>query len=211
VDWLNHFGCKYVVHGDDVTTDAAGGDTYRDVKAAGRFKIVKRTPDISTTDIVGRMLLYTKQHHIKDLPQLLKDRPDMMDRVKMYATDETGLNIGSSVWNWEGKVEGQVKRDICREFVKGRDPIKGQRVVYVDGGFDLFSSGQIEFLRVVVELEKKTYPDLPPPFLIAGVHDDATINLHKGLNYPIMSMYERGLCVLQCRVSFPAMSCIQFT
>jgi ethanolamine-phosphate cytidylyltransferase len=31
------------------------------------------------------------------------------------------------------------------------------------------------------------------------VHDDETINHWKGVNYPIMNIYERGLCVLQCK------------
>jgi glycerol-3-phosphate cytidylyltransferase-like family protein len=57
LDWITHYGAKYVVHGDDITSDAGGEDCYRYVKAAGRFKVVKRTPGISTTDLVGRMLL----------------------------------------------------------------------------------------------------------------------------------------------------------
>jgi ethanolamine-phosphate cytidylyltransferase len=32
------------------------------------------------------------------------------------------------------------------------------------------------------------------------VHDDEVINHWKGVNYPIMNIYERGLCVLQCKV-----------
>ena len=66
-------------------------------------------------------------------------------------------------------------------------------MVYVDGGFDLFSSGQIEFLRRVDEEEKGE------AYVVAGVHDDEVINHWKGLNYPIMNIFERGLCVLQCR------------
>lgn len=34
---------------------------------------------------------------------------------------------------------------------------------------------------------------------MAGVHNDEVINHWKGLNYPIMNIFERGLCVLQCR------------
>jgi ethanolamine-phosphate cytidylyltransferase len=33
-------------------------------------------------------------------------------------------------------------------------------------------------------------------FLIVGVHDDQTVNFHKGSNYPIMNLYERVLNVL---------------
>ena len=42
--------------------------------------------------------------------------------------------------------------------------------------------------------------DYPPAFVVAGVHNDEEINRFSGVNYPIMNIYERGLCVLQCKV-----------
>lgn len=64
---MDDYGCKYVVHGDDITTDADGNDTYRIVKEDGRFIVVKRTPNISTTDLVGRMLSTSTTHHIPSI------------------------------------------------------------------------------------------------------------------------------------------------
>ena len=93
------------------------------------------------------------------------------------------------------------------QLFEGPTPKPDQRVVYVDGGFDLFSSGHIEFLRLVVEVEEKKAAekgwnkDYSPVYVVAGVHDDEVINHWKGVNYPIMNIFERGLCVLQCRVS----------
>lgn len=40
-----------------------GKDTYEEVKRAGRYRECKRTQGVSTTDLVGRMLLMTKAHH----------------------------------------------------------------------------------------------------------------------------------------------------
>jgi ethanolamine-phosphate cytidylyltransferase len=37
--------------------------------------------------------------------------------------------------------------------------------------------------------------------LIVGIHDDQTVNFHKGSNFPIMNLHERVLCVLSCKVS----------
>ena len=71
LSFISHFGCKYVVHGDDITSDSSGEDCYRFVKAAGRFKVVKRTPSISTTDLVGRMLLCTRTHFIRSLERTI--------------------------------------------------------------------------------------------------------------------------------------------
>ncbi|KAI1250897.1 hypothetical protein MGN70_007958 [Eutypa lata] len=239
LSFISHFGCKYVVHGDDITSDSSGEDCYRFVKAAGRFKVVKRTPSISTTDLVGRMLLCTRTHFIKSLEKTLAGDEgegtaterlargtDMTERLRLYATDESGKNPGADVWFWSAsevaaaEVKAAAARDEAGSFrplLKGKGPKPGQRVVYVDGGFDLFSSGHIEFLRQVAKTEEKLAreqgwydqqnvdersgkgDDYGPVFVVAGVHDDQVINRWKGVNYPIMNIYERGLCVLQCR------------
>ncbi|KAI9671701.1 MAG: hypothetical protein M1831_003229 [Alyxoria varia] len=236
--WITHYGCQYVVHGDDITSDSDGQDCYRYVKTAGRFKVVKRTPGISTTDLVGRMLLCTKTHFIRSLKGMLegKEGPNdeierkglaeaMNGRLRAYASDESGLRPGVDVLFWHA--DHQEKGASAAEdaaggtfsrYFKGKDPKPGQRIVYVDGGFDLFSSGHIEFLRSVVRVEeekarkdgwyedgarrarvKECGCDYGRAFVVAGVHDDEVINRWKGLNYPIMNVYERGLCVLQCK------------
>jgi len=216
------------VHGDDITSDSSGQDCYRFVKEAGRFLVVKRTPGISTTDLVGRMLLCTRNHFIKSLPRLLSGEEgsgtraerialggEMSLRIRDYATDESGLKSGAKVFSWTSSQE--VSKDEASEtggnfkvMVDGKEPRQDQRIVYVDGGFDLFSSGHIEFLRQVVKAEdaiarssgwydgpRKNYA---PAFVVVGVHDDEIINHWKGVNYPIMNIFERGLCVIQCRV-----------
>lgn len=238
--YISHYGCRYVVHGDDITSDSDGNDCYRFVKEAGRFKVVKRSPGISTTDLVGRMLLCTKTHFIKSLKKTLAGQEGMgteeerkaqseamLERFKLYATDETAKNPGVDVWFWNsetpeklGSSEGD--RGSYESFLKGPGPKPGQRVVYVDGGFDLFSSGHIAFLCKVLEEEDKLAQeagwfseeatekrrsanggkDYGPAYVVAGVHEDRVINEWKGVNYPIMNIYERGLCVLQCKVSF---------
>jgi ethanolamine-phosphate cytidylyltransferase len=240
--WISHYGCKYVVHGDDITSDSSGEDCYRYVKAAGRFKVVKRTPSISTTDLVGRMLLCTRTHFIKSLSKLLAgdegsgtaeerkaEGTAMTERMRLYATDQTGLHPGASIWFWTASMEAREdhtaeEKGVFSSLSQGSQPKPGQRVVYVDGGFDLFSSGHIEFLRQVIKAEEKIGQDegwyskeaaqervgkgedYGPVFVVAGVHDDEVINHWKGVNYPIMNIYERGLCVLQCKVSIPVPS-----
>ena len=267
--WITHYGCQYVVHGDDITSDSDGKDCYRYVKAAGRFKVVKRTPGISTTDLVGRMLLCTKSHFIPSLEKRLsgdegpgdeaeraKAGEEMLQRIKDYATDASGKAPGCDVWYWHASKPVKLRRTTTsntvtspisptaprpgttridstaaqlgpvkeekgkfHELVKGKGVKPGQRVVYVDGGWDLFSSGHIEFLRLVTQVEEenakergwytdeakkeridKAGEDYGPVFLIAGIHDDEVINHWKGINYPIMNIFERGLCVLQCKV-----------
>lgn len=249
--WISHYGCQYVVHGDDITSDADGEDCYRFVKAAGRFKVVKRTSGISTTDLVGRMLLCTRSHFIRNLEDVLSGKEGngseeereaqgkaMEEKIREYATDESGNNPLVEVWSWRPKHPEKERRrssvsvqkppvhrrstekGSIEKMVDGVAPKPGQRVIYVDGGFDLFSSGHIEFLRRVAEMEETearhrgwydaeavnrrksdTGSDYSPAYVVAGVHDDDVINHWKGINYPIMNIFERGLCVLQCKVT----------
>ena len=237
IPWISHYGCFYVGHGDDISSDSSGEDCYRFVKQAGRFKVFKRTPGISTTDLVGRMLLCTKTHFIESLTNVLvgKEGPgseeerrqrgeEMVGRIADYAMDESAVKRGVVVWSWAadgyaklGDAEGA---GFFSKMIVGKGVRRGQRVVYVDGGFDIFTPGHIEFLRQVTIAEealadksgwhrseaketriKESGEDYPPLFLVAGIHDDAVINHWKGVNYPIMNIFERGLCVLQCRVS----------
>ncbi|CAD0088262.1 unnamed protein product [Aureobasidium mustum] len=211
--WISHYGAKYVVHGDDITSDANGYDCYRFVKEAGRFKVVKRTPGISTTDLVGRMLLCTKSHFIKDLDALLEGQEgpggpeerkstgeDMKERIREYATDASGNKPLIEVWSWRSAHTNQQHFHQNGSFLKkvnGTSPQPDQKVVYVDGGFDLFSTGHIEFLKRVVETEEKEAKqkgwnkDYSPIYIVAGVHSDEAINDYKGINYPIMNIFER--------------------
>ena len=65
VETLDAHSADFCVHGNDITMTADGEDTYHLVKSAGRYKEVERTQGVSTTDLVGRMLLMTKSHQLK--------------------------------------------------------------------------------------------------------------------------------------------------
>ncbi|XP_058417876.1 ethanolamine-phosphate cytidylyltransferase isoform X6 [Diceros bicornis minor] len=63
LETLDKYSCDFCVHGNDITLTVDGRDTYEEVKQAGRYRECKRTQGVSTTDLVGRMLLVTKAHH----------------------------------------------------------------------------------------------------------------------------------------------------
>jgi ethanolamine-phosphate cytidylyltransferase len=148
----------------------------------------------------------------------------MLERMKLYATDASGKAPGAEVHFWTASQEAKSEdaedeRGSFRQLIEGPGPKPGQRVVYVDGGYDLFSSGHIEFLRQVlleedevarkdgwfseqaVNERKGKGEDYGPAYVVVGVHEDEVINQWKGINYPIMNIFERGLCVLQCKVN----------
>ncbi|CCE78810.1 Piso0_000840 [Millerozyma farinosa CBS 7064] len=194
--FIDKYGCQYVVHGDDITTDANGEDCYQEMKDLGRFVVVKRTPNISTTDLVGRMLLMSKEHHFQPIKESLTGHPlftkqEYLDQFTTYASDASGLRPGSGVYVHLGG-----KQESLHELVAPSDATKQlyDTVFYIDGTFDVFHPGHIEALRVVKERAAAA-----GAAVVVGLYDDWVSNHTKGLNYPIMNLLERSLCVLQCR------------
>jgi len=74
IELLDQHNCSHSVHGDDIAIGPDGKDSYYYIKKADRMVLVKRTEGISTTDIVGRLLLLTKDHHFETENQLFKRR-----------------------------------------------------------------------------------------------------------------------------------------
>nr|XP_026693859.1 ethanolamine-phosphate cytidylyltransferase isoform X5 [Ciona intestinalis] len=66
IETLDEYNCDFGVHGDDISVLADGSDAYKIIKDAGRYREVQRTQGVSTTDVVGRMLLLTKTHHKRE-------------------------------------------------------------------------------------------------------------------------------------------------
>jgi ethanolamine-phosphate cytidylyltransferase len=179
---MDKYGCDFCVHGDDVSTTADGKDTYEEVKKAGRFRTVPRTVGVSTTDLVGRMLLMTKSHHQFDDSAAALGFP----QGKLREFTE-----GGSTQTPETKVSQFLpsSRRIV-QFSEGRDPKPDDVIVYIDGAFDLFHVGHVDILREAKKLGT---------YLIVGVHSDQTVNKKRGNGYPIMNLHERVLGVLSCR------------
>ncbi|ORX41848.1 Nucleotidylyl transferase [Piromyces finnis] len=184
LEYLDKYNCDFCVHGDDITTSADGSDCYQAVKDANRYRECKRTQGVSTTELVGRMLLMTRDHLT---PQ--KKGSSAISSIKADNLDT--FSAGSSAESPNTSISHFLptsKR--IAQFSEGKEPKAGDKIVYVDGTFDLFHVGHIEFLKKAKELGD---------FLVVGVHDDMTVNAIKKRNYPIMNLNERVLSVLSCR------------
>ncbi|XP_006753085.1 PREDICTED: ethanolamine-phosphate cytidylyltransferase isoform X4 [Myotis davidii] len=166
---------------DDITLTVDGRDTYEEVKQAGRYRECKRTQGVSTTDLVGRMLLMTKAHHSSQ---------EMSSEYRAYADSFGKCPGGRNPWTGVSQFL-QTSRKII-QFASGKEPQPGDTVIYVAGAFDLFHIGHVDFLAKVHGLVER-------PYVIAGLHFDQEVNHYKGKNYPIMNLHERTLSVLACR------------
>lgn len=59
-DLIHKHRIDYVIHGDDPCILPDGTDAYAYAKKMGRFRMIKRTEGVSTTDIVGRLLMCSR-------------------------------------------------------------------------------------------------------------------------------------------------------
>jgi len=180
LETLDEHRCNFCVHGDDITCTADGVDTYHLVKANGRYKECKRTEGVSTTNLVGRMLLMTKTHFDHGSPICSVNAKD----VEQTGTDSTTRSPYTGVSHFLPSSHKIV------QFADGLDPEPNDKIVYAAGAFDLFHVGLLDFLE-----ESKKLGD----YLIVGLHTDTDVNQYKGSNYPIMNLHERVLSVLACR------------
>ena len=212
--FLDSIDADYVVHGDDISINADGTDAYGEARAAGRLKIIKRTEGVSTTDLVGRLLLLTRSHHEDAPPAPLTvgaaataaaaaaagggsdgGAADARDARNAAAATtsaagapaaDAGYAVGSSI-STSGVSQFLATTWRLRQFSNGRVAAPHERIVYVDGCFDLLHAGHVAALYAARRLGD---------FLLVGLHDDATVNATRGQNQPICSLHERALCLL---------------
>jgi ethanolamine-phosphate cytidylyltransferase len=169
IDWLDRFGCDVCIHGDDIVLNAEGVDCHSEIKLAGRFATVPRTKAISTTNLIGRMLRLPKS-----------ELPPNFDANQFIGIAGGAASLHTYI--------PSTKR--ISHFSNAREPNYGDRVVYVDGTFDLLHPGHVSFLR-----KAKALGD----FLVVGVHDDLTMEQLICPSMPIMTLQERVLNVLAMR------------
>ncbi|GJN09575.1 hypothetical protein PR202_ga27614 [Eleusine coracana subsp. coracana] len=124
---FNKYNIDYIIHGDDPCLLPDGTDAYALAKKVGRYKQIKRTEGVSSTDIVGRILLTFKQ----------KDH-------------ETGAGSCDELKSHLSHFLPTSRR--IMQFSNGKAPSPGARVVYIDGAFDLFHAGHVEILRSARQL-----------------------------------------------------------
>lgn len=173
---IEKYRIDYVVHGDDPCI-VNGKDVYESAVKLGKYLTIPRTEGISTTDIVGRMLLMTRSHH------------------ETTAIEGTSSQIANSTVSAGALINRRsnflTTSRIIRLFSAGvKVPSKGAKIVYLAGSWDMFHAGHAAVLE-----KAREYGD----YVIVGVHNDSVVNEVMGQNLPILTMQERVLSVLGCK------------
>lgn len=177
---LENVKADYVIHGDDIPFNSEGRCAYDEIIAANKLKIIKRTEGVSTTDLVGRLLLLTREH---------LDDPDAKAVARMIQTTAESPS-GSDPTGSARSVKMLTTARRIAEFSSRRPVTDKDVVVYIDGAFDLFNVGHASTLKKARELGT---------YLIVGIYDDECVNQIRGRNYPIMNLHERVLNVCSCK------------
>jgi len=177
--FLKELDCDIVAHGDDIIVNALTGENaYVDIPPK-KFKIFKRTPGVSTTDLISRL----DARYIESLSA---------SRSRSGSKSKRSIKPAKS----SNKEEGDFlcSSSLLAAFSNRRFPSEQDNVVYVFGSFDCFHEGDIDFLRRAKAVGT---------FLYVGIladEDCPTIPGYPGTaGNPCMPLHERALCVLACK------------
>ena len=114
---------------------------------------MKRTEGVSTTDIVGRLLLLTRSPHpLTTAPSSTVATAAgacasaISADASGAAADGAGTYVSSNISS-SGVSQFLPTTLRLRAFSSGRTPRVGERVVYIDGAFDMLHAGHIQARR----------------------------------------------------------------
>eukprot|EP00345_Euplotes_harpa_P016930 CAMPEP_0168340814 /NCGR_PEP_ID=MMETSP0213-20121227/14291_1 /TAXON_ID=151035 /ORGANISM="Euplotes harpa, Strain FSP1.4" /LENGTH=244 /DNA_ID=CAMNT_0008347129 /DNA_START=588 /DNA_END=1318 /DNA_ORIENTATION=+ len=144
----------------------------------------KRTRGVSTTDIVSKLLVISEKS-TNPLPTIEEEKYESKD-TKNVKSNTSIDGLGS--YHANPNFLASAKR--IAHFANTKEPTESDKIVYIDGSFDICHPGHIEILRKAKELGD---------FLIVGIHEDQCVNQYLGDNYPLNTLHERVLNILACK------------
>jgi ethanolamine-phosphate cytidylyltransferase len=200
---LDRYNCQYYAHGDDPVFGADGTDMCAVLRGVGRFKMFKRTEGVSTTDIVGKLLMLTKDNTVQgrkrtgsfEKPMLSSEYVKEVRRIEQEESkkEQSFKDALSPVSAPSLSIPNSHFLATTRRimhFSNNKESKPTDRIIYIQGSFDLLHNGHIETLK-----RARAMGD----FLYVGVWADDIVNYFRGSNYPLLSLHERVLMVLACK------------
>lgn len=147
VHWvIQEYKIDFVVHGDDPCI-VDGKDVYASAKEAGKFRTIPRTSGISTTDIIGRMLQFTKQRPTSNIS-------NGVVRESIVGASNDGSFLGQ-------QSKFLVTSRVLHSFYGFRglvSSLSSKKTVYIDGAWDLFHPGHVAILQAAKEVRVSCRP-----------------------------------------------------
>jgi len=98
LDFLEAHNIDFVVHGEDISYDENGIDVYKDIKEMGKYRTIKRTPGISTSDIIRNI--------VRDYDDFLRrniKRGQTRQELNISFIKEKQIKVGSKIKEYKDK------------------------------------------------------------------------------------------------------------
>jgi cytidyltransferase-like protein len=162
---IEKYRIDFVIHGDDPCI-VDGKDVYATAKAAGKYRQIPRTEGVSTTDIVGRMLVMTKEHHYQEVVVDTDDHDGTNNdeddgSASSDVTKASNSSSAESVSHEQSPAVGGQRQQskfvntsrMLQLFSSGlKAPTVGMTIVYIDGAWDLFHPRHVAILKAAREV-----------------------------------------------------------
>jgi len=203
-------GTDFICHGNDSIITPDGTHMYEPWVAKGQFCELARTPGISTSSLMYRMLdaskkFVTENNMAKSLLNAVK-----IDREGLQSYDDESENteqdtkrykaildmMNSEVEEW-GNLPDRPQQMLTSSARLGnflqdnhRQRPENCDIVYTDGFFDVLHPGHIDLLNLAQEKGN---------WVVVGLFDDVMISNMRGKEFPILSLMERAIVLLSMK------------
>jgi len=167
LDWvIKEYKIDYVVHGSDPCYTLDGQDVYASAKAAGKFRTIPRTEGVSTSDILGRILVMTREHHIYNRTAFTPNENEKNYECNNNSNNDDDEQGDESVTAVLGNKSKFLTTSLLLKSFSAdvQAPRNGAKIIYIDGTWDLFHPGHVAILKAAREV-----CFLWPSFLVVAV------------------------------------------
>ena len=192
------YGIDCIVHGDDPCYLPDGTDAYAIPKALGKYREIKRTEGVSTTDLVARLLEYADAS--ENTRSQVGDESSGGKRSEKNERHEARFcTTASRIAQFAAKVSYS-KTSKMHEETEKRKTDKKQRknekteettCCYVVGAFDVFNAGHVELLEECSFVADKV--------VCAVIADEYLTRDQTNQPPPMLNQSERAMSAIACR------------
>jgi ethanolamine-phosphate cytidylyltransferase len=204
---FTEYGIDFIVHGDDPCLLPDGTDAYEIPKRLGKYREIKRTEGVSTTDLVARLLEFADMNssnnesdksdfdfggkHVEDNEKSGKN-PVVVQKRHEARFCTTASRIAQFAAKVEYSATSKINNeDINRKMNYINHDNKVKSCCYVVGVFDVFNAGHVEMLEECQQLSQKV--------ICAVIADEYLSFEQTNKPLPLLNQSERAMSVIACR------------
>eukprot|EP01056_Protomagalhaensia_sp_Gyna25_P002195 Protomagalhaensia_sp_Gyna_25__2194@NODE_2193_length_1231_cov_83_163591_g1814_i0_p1_GENE_NODE_2193_length_1231_cov_83_163591_g1814_i0NODE_2193_length_1231_cov_83_163591_g1814_i0_p1_ORF_typecomplete_len393_score40_10CTP_transf_like/PF01467_26/6_2e19CTP_transf_like/PF01467_26/6_8e09FGGAP_2/PF14312_6/1_6e02FGGAP_2/PF14312_6/1_8FGGAP_2/PF14312_6/2_5e02FAD_syn/PF06574_12/3_5FAD_syn/PF06574_12/1_3e02FAD_syn/PF06574_12/2_3e03_NODE_2193_length_1231_cov_83_163591_g1814_i0431179 len=180
--------CDFAAHGDDLVVGASGKDCYAEPRNAGLFRVFRRTPGISSTAVVCRLLQGCVCLGLLRNGEFILDPRDSDIPIAGPCDTRRLLEFIGETRAAENRKRSE---HLLRRHSIASPAKKNLDIVYCAGLFDIIRGPHIEALEKAKALGS---------YLIVGLFGDDVSESLWGPHFPILALSERMMNLYALRV-----------